>query len=283
MHEALDLFLAHLSADGAAPANTLQAYRTDLTQLVIFLTDRGIVEANVLHPDHLQAFCDWLQEHGYATATIARRIVALRAFGSFLVQTGILVADPCLDLHPPSVTRSSRQVLTPEQFNSLRDLMVRRATPDGWRDRAMLEVLAATALRASDLIALDLADIALETATVTVCARSGKARSVQLTPAAIMALATYLLLGRPALLQDTANESALFLNQQGQRLTRQGCWVILKGYAHQLGLQDLSPELLRQSVAAQRFAEGASVSEVQALLGHAARKTTEVYQPAART
>jgi integrase/recombinase XerD len=200
MHDALDLFLAHLSADGATPANTLQAYRTDLTQLVIFLTDRGIVEANVLHPDHLQAFCAWLEEHGYATATIARRIVALRAFSTFLVQTGILVADPCLDLHPPSVTRSSRQVLTPEQFNSLRDLMVRRATPDGWRDRAMLEVLVATALRASDLIALDVSDIDLEAATVTVGSRTSKTRRVPVTPAATMALATYLQLGRPKLL-----------------------------------------------------------------------------------
>jgi integrase/recombinase XerD len=281
MHEALDRFFAHLSADGATPANTLHAYRTDLNQFVTFLTDRGITRVQVLHADDLQAFYVWLREHGYANATIARRMVALRAFSTFLVQTGVLVADPCIDLHPPAVTRVRRQVLTPEQLNSLREQMVRQGTPDGWRDRAILEVLAVTALRASDLIALDVTDLALETATVTVCARSGKPRNVLLTPAAIMVLTTYLQLGRPKLLQD-ADERALFLNQQGQRLTRQGCWVILKSYARELGLSTLSPELLRQSVAVQRFADGASVSEVQALLGHAARKTTEVYQPPAQ-
>jgi integrase/recombinase XerD len=282
MREALDRFFAHLSADGATPANTLKAYRTDLTQLLTFLTERGLTEAYVLHPDDLQAFCAWLHEHGYATATIARRVVALRAFGAFLAQTGMLLTDPCADLHPPAVTRSRWQVMTPEQFNSLREQMIRHGTSDGWRDRAMLEMLAATALRASDLIALDAADVALGTATVTIRGRAGQARTATLAPAAIMALATYLQLGRPRLLQGHEDEPALFLNQQGQRLTRQGYWAILKSYARQLGFSELSPELLRKSVAAQRFAEGASVSEVQELLGHAARKTTEVYQAAAR-
>ena len=97
-----------------------------------------------------------------------------------------------------------------------------------------------------------------------------------------MALAVYLRVGRPRLLRTQPETGALFLNQQGERLTRQGCWVVLKTYARSLDLEDLSPELIRQSVAALRFADGASVDEVRALLGHAVRRTTAVYQPTGR-
>jgi integrase/recombinase XerD len=141
----------------------------------------------------------------------------------------------------------------------------------------MLEVLLATALRASDLVALDVGDTALEAATITV--RGRKTRALALSPAAVMTLATYLHLARPKLLRAGASEPALFLNHQGARLTRQGCWVVLKQHARQLGLESVTPEALRQSVAAQRFADGARLDEVQALLGHAVRKTTAVYQP----
>src|SRR5215216_6962281 len=100
MQQHLDTFFAHLSADGATPASTLKAYRTDLTQCMSFLAEHGIVDIQALHPNHLQAFCAWLEQHGYATATIARRIAALRAFGAFLLAAGLLTWDPCLDLHP---------------------------------------------------------------------------------------------------------------------------------------------------------------------------------------
>lgn len=281
MQQLLDAFFVHLSADGTTPAGTLKAYRTDLTQCIAFLTERGITDIQTLRPDDLHAFYAWLKDGGYAVATIARRIVALRAFSTFLVQAGILLADPCADLHPPIVSRTVRQALTIVQIEALRRLMLRNSTPDGWRDRAILEVLLATALRASDVVALNIGDIVLDTASITLRRRGGNTRTLTLTPDAVMALAAYLQLGRPKLLRRQPDDGALFLNQQGERLTRQGCWVVLKSYARTLALDDLSPELIRQSVAALRFADGASVDEVQALLGHAVRKTTVVYQPSA--
>jgi integrase/recombinase XerD len=168
--------------------------------------------------------------------------------------------------------------VTPAQIEALRALMLRDSTPDGWRDRAMLEVLLATALRASDLVALDVDVSMLEAATLTVRGRGGKTRTLALTPAAVMALATYLQIARPKLQRAHMNERALFLNQRGERLTRQGCWVVLKQYARQLDLDGVTLEVLRQSVAVQRFADGATVDEVQRLLGHVVRKTTAVYQ-----
>lgn len=278
MHKLLDTFLAHLSADGATPASTLTAYRTDLAQCIAFLTDRGITDIQALQRDDLHAFCAWLDTQGYAKATIARRIVALRAFSAFLCETGQLSEDLCAELHPPIVSRTLRPTLTSEQIGALRECMLGENTADGWRDRAMLDVLLATALRASDLVALDVDDIALEVAAVTVAVRGGKTRTVPLTPTAVMALAAYLHLGRPKLLRADVTEPALFLNHQGERLTRQGCWVVFRHHAQKLGLDGVTPELLRQSVVAHRFANGATVDEVQLLLGHAVRKTTAVYQ-----
>jgi integrase/recombinase XerD len=276
MEQLLDTFFVHLSADGATPASTLKAYRSDLTQCVSFLAERGIVDIQALQPNHLQAFCAWLEQQGYAAATIARRVVSLRAFSAFLLDLSMLTSDPCANLNSPVVTRALRSTVTPEQINALRALMERDTTVEGWRDRAMLEVLLATALRVSDLVALDVGDIALEAATVTV--RGKKTRTLALSPAAVMTLATYLHLARPKLLRAHASEPALFLNHQGERLTRQGYWVVLKQHAHQLGMDGITPEALRQSVASQRFADGAGLDEVQALLGHAVRKTTAVYQ-----
>lgn len=281
MQHTLDAFLSHLSAQGDTPAGTLMAYRTDLNQLIPFLADRGVNTVDLLCAEDLVAFTEWLYERGYASATIARRVVSLRALGVFLVQAGILPANPCADLRPPAVRRTLRPTLTPAQIEALRTLVLRNRTADGWRDHAILEVLTASALRVSDLMALNVEDISLDHATLLVHARSGKLRTVPLPAQAVMALATYLQLGRPKLQRANHAEPGLFLNQQGERLTRQGCWVVLKGYARQLGLDELSPEVLRQSVAAHRFANGATVDEVQALLGHATRKTTEVYQPAA--
>jgi len=275
MQDILDAFFVYLSADGATPAGTLTAYRTDLNQCINFLAGYGITNIHSIQPDHLQAFCAWLEAQRYATATIARRIVSLRAFSAFLLEQGMLTTDPCANLHPPVVARRVRASVTLEQMSALRAFMQRDTTAEGWRDRAMLEVLLATALRASDLVALDIGDSALEAATVTV--RGKKTRTLVLSPLAVMTLAAYLQLGRPKLAR-TNDEPALFLNHQGARLTRQGYWVVLKQHARQLGLDGITPEALRQAVAAQRFADGATMDEVQALLGHAARKTTAVYQ-----
>jgi integrase/recombinase XerD len=278
MHQTLDAFFVHLSADGTTPASTLTAYRSDLAQWMTFVADRGITDIQAIQPDDMQAFCAWLQAQGYAPATIARRIVSLRAFSAFLVAAGTFPTDPCARLRSPRVTRTRKSMVTQEDIGALRAVMQRTTTAEGWRDCALLEVLLATALRMSDIVALDVGDIMLEAAMVRV--RGRKPRPLILTPAAVMTLAAYLQLARPKLLRAGASEPALFLNHQGKRLTRQGGWVVLKQHARQLGLDGMTPEALRQSVAAQCFTDGATMDEVQVLLGHAVRKTTAVYQQA---
>jgi site-specific recombinase XerD len=126
-----------------------------------------------------------------------RRIDAMRAFSAFFVAAGMLTTDLCANLRPPLVTRTLRSTVTPEQISALRAFMQQDTMAEGWRDRAMLEVLLATALRAGHLVALDVGDSALEAATVTV--RGRKTRTLALTPAAVMTLATYLHVARPSL------------------------------------------------------------------------------------
>src|SRR2546421_1572029 len=113
MQQTLDAFFVHLSADGGTPASTLTAYRTDLTQCMTFLADRGITDIQAILPDDMQAFCAWLEAQRYAPATIARRIVAMRAFSTFLVAAGVLNTDLCANLRPPAVTRTLRSTVTP--------------------------------------------------------------------------------------------------------------------------------------------------------------------------
>src|SRR4051812_44567053 len=143
MQQTLDAFFVHLSADGTTPASTLTAYRSDLAQWMTFVADRGITDIQAIQPDDMQAFCAWLQAQGYATATIARRIVSLRAFSAFLVAAGMCSNDPCVHLRPPVVTRTRRSMVTQEEIGALRAFMQRDTTAEGWRDRAMLELLVA--------------------------------------------------------------------------------------------------------------------------------------------
>lgn len=283
MQEVLQAFFDYLGADGATPRNTLTAYRTDLRQFAAFLTAGGVTDVHAIRLAELQAFCAWLQERGYATATIARRVTALRAFGGFLVQTAVLPSNPADGLQGPTPPRRAPRVLTPQQLDALRVLTVQRMTPDGWRDRVLLEVLAATALRVSEVVALDLDDIDVDAATIRVQRRDGTERQVALSPGGVMAIVTYLQLGRPNMPSSDSTPSALLLNCHGQRLTRQGVWSILQRYARQLQIGALSPDLLRQSTAAHRLADGTARAEVRALLGHRTPAAPHSYQHAVPT
>ncbi len=248
MKQVVDQFLHQLAADGTVPHNTLTAYRTDLLQFATFLRDHAATSVVTL--ESMQAFCSWLYDQDYAAATIARRITALRALGAFLVQTGMLPSNPGDQLRPPLRTRTIPHLLTPMQLQALCAQPLGEEAPESWRDCAMLHLLTATTLRVSDLLALNLDHVALETGMLRLPDTRGDGQPILLPPLVVMALATYLTLGRPRLLGDNAAEVALFVNQRGQRLTRQGCWGIIKKHAQRLALDDVTPERLRQAALA---------------------------------
>lgn len=259
-------------------ANTTAAYRTDLDQLCSFLEGHDLAHWSAVTPDQMLAFMLFLRERRYATATLARRTAAVKSFFGYLRSQGVITTDPTEQLDSPRVDRIPPKAVSPHQIDELLELPLRSRTPEGLRDKAMLELLYATGLRVSELVALDVADLVLESATVRCAGKNGRERTLPVSPPALTALEEYLEIGRTQLARNSeAATEALFLNHRGKRLTRQGFWLILKGYAEEVGLDDLTPHMLRHSFAAHMIGNGAELREVQERLGHASLSTTQIY------
>lgn len=278
MQEHVETFLAHLASERGMSANTTAAYRTDLDQLCIFLNEREVVGWTAVSYDDVLAFMIFLRERRYANSTVARRTAAVKSFFSYLLAQRLIASDPTEQIDSPKVDRFPPKSISPHQVDELLELPLRSTSPEGLRDKAMLELLYATGLRVSELVALELSDVSLEQNTVRCAGKAGRERVLPLTPTAATALEEYFDVARPQLARSSDEQTnALFLNHRGKRLTRQGFWLILKGYAEQVGLHDLTPHTLRHSFAAHMLGNGAELREVQERLGHASLSTTQIY------
>lgn len=278
MRDQLDQFLAHLASERKLSANTTSAYRTDLEQFISFVADRGHDAWHSLQRDDVIAFLIFLKERRYATSTLARRTAAVKSFCDFLVRTKVIVVDPTADLDSPRVDRTPPQSISVVQVDELLELPLRSSGPEALRDKAMLELLYSTGMRVSELVALDLDDVNLEAECVR-CSGRNKERQLPISVSTVTALEEYLDIARPQLARGSRHvDSALFLNHRGKRLTRQGFWLILKRYAKDLDIHDLTPHTLRHSFATHMLANGADLRSVQQLLGHASISTTQIYQ-----
>jgi integrase/recombinase XerD len=278
MQEQVDQFLAYLAAERGTSANTIAAYRTDLDQLCAYLRDQNLNEWQSVTSDHVLGFMLYLRERGYANSTIARRTAALKSFFGYLTEQHIITNDPTRRIDSPRVDRYPPRALSQHQVDELLELPLRSSSPEGLRDKAMLELLYATGLRVSELVALNVSDVLLEQGSVRCAGRAGRERVLPLGETAVTALEEYLDTARTRLLHNGNQPTeALFLNHRGKRLTRQGLWLILKGYAEEVGLHDLTPHTLRHSFAAHLLENGAELREVQERLGHASLSTTQIY------
>jgi integrase/recombinase XerD len=274
----LDRFFAHLARERKLSTNTTSAYRTDLEQFREFVQNRGHATWNSLSRDDVLAFLLYLKERRYAPSTLARRTAAVRAFCEFLLQSKLIGVDPTTNLDTPRVNRTPPKSLTVVQVDELLELPLRSSGPEALRDKAMLELLYATGMRVSELMALNLDDVSLDAEYVRCNGRS-RERRLPINASTATAVEEYMDLARPQLARGTrAPDSALFLNHRGQRLTRQGFWLILKRYAAKLGANELTPHTLRHSFAKHMLANGADLRSVQQLLGHASISTTQIYQ-----
>ena len=278
MREQLDQFLSHLKDEQKRSNNTTSAYRTDLEQFIQFAADRGKDRCEMLDREDVIAFLIFLKERRYATSTLARRTAAVKSFCSFLHRENILAVDPAAQLDSPRVDRTPPRSITVNLVDELLELPLTGSGPEALRDKAMLEVLYATGMRVSELVALDIDDLDLKIEQVR-CGGRGKPRMLPITGSAITAMEEYNDIARPQLARGAGQaEQALFLNHRGHRLTRQGFWLILKRYADKLGVHELTPHTLRHSFAAHMLANGADLRSVQTLLGHASISTTQIYQ-----
>jgi integrase/recombinase XerD len=278
MDEQVEVFLQHLAEKRGLSVNTTAAYRTDLEQFCAFLRERGMGDWQAVTHDDMLAFLLFLRERRYANSTVARRTAAVKSFYAFLTAEGLVPSDPTEQIDSPKVDRYLPKALSPHQVDDLLELPLREPTPERLRDKAMLELLYATGMRVSELVALNLRDLNMEAECVRCVGKGGRERILPISGSAITGLEEYLDIARPQLARGNAQKiDALFLNHRGKRLTRQGFWLILKGYAEELGLDDLTPHTLRHSFAAHMISSGADIRSVQALLGHASLSTTQIY------
>lgn len=278
MNEQVEAFLRHLADERHLAANTIAAYRTDLEQFCGFLNKRGRSEWRDVTHDDVLAFMIDLRERRYASSTVARRVAAVKSFFTFLTSRGIVQRDPAERIDSPKVDRDLPRALTPHQVDELLELPLRSPTPERIRDKAMLELLYATGMRVSELVALNVSDVNLERNEVRCIGKNGRMRVLPINGSAATALEEYFDIGRSQLARGSgASTEALFLNHRGKRLTRQGFWLILKQYAEELGLSDLTPHMLRHSFAVHMLNAGFDLRAVQELLGHTSISTTQIY------
>ena len=296
----VERFLRVLEGERGFSLNTVFAYRNDLNQFVAFIGHGGadaapvgeadgstaalsaprIVRWEELTDGHLTTYLLHLRSRDYASSTVARKTAAIKSFCHFLLDEGRMRADPAARMASPKVDKYTPRAITPQEVARLLEQpgKVGPATsrPEATRDRAMLETLYATGMRVSELVALDCDDVDLVAAAVRCAGRSGRSRTVPLRESAVRSIARYVEEARPAM--GAGDDRALFLNHRGNRLTRQGFWLILKSYAQQAEIADITPHTLRHTFATHALRRGADLREVQQMLGHVSISTTQVYR-----
>jgi integrase/recombinase XerD len=279
MRQALDEFLDFLAVEKGASSNTIAAYKNDLQQLADFIGTNGSNSWAALGRSTIQDFILDLKQRGYTETSVARKVAAVRSFFAFLAAEGSVPSNPTEGLSSPRVGKSLPKAITPNEVDELLEQPSRRATPEAKRDRAMLEILYATGMRVTELVSLDVENLNLDPRSpyVRCLGKGAKERTIPIHDQALEVLMDYLEEGRPSLVRNR-DETALFLNRRGERLTRQGFWLILKGYAKSANLSaDITPHTLRHSFATHMLRGGMPLRNVQEMLGHANISTTQVY------
>ena len=279
MVEQVESFLHYLAIEKGYSEHTIAAYRNDLMALTDYAKNNGSLSAwgNFTRQTMLGYLLD-LKERGYVATTVARKMAAARSFFAFLVNEGVVKKDPTENMSSPSVGKALPKPIPISQVRQLLEQPSKLPTSEAKRDRAMLELLYASGMRISELVALNMGDVNLEGEYFVRCFGKGrKERIIPLYEQIARAIKQYIDEERPKLSKGR-KEEALFLNARGERLTRQGFWQKLKEYAKAAGLSSqISPHTLRHSFATHMLSGGADLRSVQELLGHANISTTQVY------
>ncbi len=270
----LKAWLDQLRVERGLSENTLVAYEGDLAELLAYAEGRGRGLVG-LQQAELAEFIGSLRARGLSPRSQARHVHAMRGFFRFALREGLIERDPMENLRPPKAFRALPRYLTPSQVEALLgapDV----ATPVGLRDRAMLEVMYATGLRASETTGLRAESVDLDLGLVRVLGKGRKERLVPLGRQAQRWLRRYLAQARGAL-AGGRDCPALFLSQRGRMLTSMGLWGLVRRHALRAGVASLTPHGLRHSFASPLLERGADLRALQAMLGHADISTTQIY------
>ena len=282
MRQVIDNFLNYLAVEKGFSQNTIVAYRNDLHQLAQFIEEEAAKRGSIppwagFNRQSMLSYLLDLKQRNYAATTQARKVAAARSFFSFMAAEGIIPSNPIEEVHSPRIGRSLPKPLSLSQVRLLLEQPGKLSTPEAKRDGAMLQLLYASGMRVSELVALNLGDVDLEGGYVRCFGKGKKERVIPIYDQAALAVKEYIDKVRTQLVHSD-DEKALFLNLRGDRLTRQGFWQILKGYAKSAKLEtEVTPHTLRHSFATHMLSGGADLRSVQELLGHANISTTQVY------
>ena len=281
-------FLGHLQAEKGFSPNTVAAYQNDLHQLLSFVQN-GVQDEGPSSPPslwqavnqaHIQSFIATLHSRSYAETTVARKIASLKSFFHFLLNENLIPSNPADSLSTPGVRRSLPKTISVGEVDKLLGQTLKRETPEARRDWAMLTLLCATGMRVTELVKLNVEDVVLDRnyPHVRCVGRASRPRLIPLPEESIESIREYLGGARDQLARRP-EERGLFLNRRGERLTRQGFWLILKSYAKAANLRsEITPHMLRHTFAAHMLQSGRlNLRELQEFLGHASITTTQVY------
>lgn len=277
MKSAVEKYLQFIEFDKGLSKNTLESYGRDLRDFIIFLESRNIVQLNAVLPTDLTRYLTTLEDLSKSKSTISRVAASLRSFFGYMYNEKAIEKNPTLRLVSPKVDKKLPEVLTFEEI----DCLLSQPDPTsavGKRDKAMLELLYATGIRVSELTSLNVDDFNLQLGYLK-CSGSSNDRIIPIGSEAKNALENYIQHGRLKLLKtNQENETALFVNYSGSRLTRQGFWKIIKRYSEEAGIEKtITPHTLRHSFAAHLIQNGADLKAVQEMLGHSDLSSTQVY------
>lgn len=279
----LEDYLHFLRIERQLANNTLVSYKKDLTDyLKSILETQQLHKLDVVERQHILVHLRKLKEEGKSARTIARHISSIRSFHQFLLREKVTSKDPTIHLELPQLEQKLPNFLSVEELNNLLS-SINLSKPQGVRDLAMFEIMYASGMRISECLSLNLEDLHLTMGFVRVFGKGGKERIIPLGGAAIRACTQYIEEARPKLLKSERTD-AIFVNQRGKRLTRQGIWKLLNKHALNAGIQkDITPHVLRHTFATHLIENGADLRAVQEMLGHADIATTQIYTHVSKT
>ncbi|WP_054957181.1 site-specific tyrosine recombinase XerD [Paenibacillus dakarensis] len=278
MKQYLDTYISFLTEEKGLSRSTTESYRKDISGLIEFAEQRGVYDPAEVNRTLLSLYLGSMKQRGRAPSTMMRSTVSIRSFFQFLVRLGIIQQDPSLMLEAPKPERKIPKGLSIEQVDKLLNAPD-VTTPQGARDKAMLELLYAAGIRVSELVNLGLNDVDTDMKFVRCTGSSGKERILPISPIAARSVEQYMNGMRERLLKSGTDDGGLFLNGLGTTLSRQGFWKIIKKYGKDAGIdEDITPHTLRHSFAIHMLDNGADLRSVQEMLGHADISTTQMYQ-----
>ncbi|WP_130807125.1 site-specific tyrosine recombinase XerD [Senegalia massiliensis] len=270
-------FIDYIKWDKELSQNTIECYTRDLNQFINYLNENDITEdLTEISQTSIITYMLYLERKGRASSTISRRLASIRAFYQYLLNKNLIKKDPTLNLKSPKKNKRVPETLTLKEV----DIFLEQpniSTTKGIRDKAMLELLYATGLKVSELLKLKIEDVDLDLGLVMTSKEFTNERVIPIGNIAVSSLKLYLNEFRRKLVKDK-EQSFLFLNYNGNPLTRQGFWKIIKYYKNKACIdKKITPRILRHSFAAHLLENGADLKSVQTLLGHADISSTQIY------